>query len=137
MTKCTGWARGRETNMPIRKRGDSWQIDVRTIDGVRIRRNFPTKEAAQEAEAALKPNPSMRAAMRRLRRKQSARKRQSSPTSAGPSSRHVDTSSRKTSNLLTLPPSVGSGQTEPRPQDATSTANSGQPCAASEPPAKP
>lgn len=59
--------------MPIRKRGDTWQVDVRTAEGTRIRRSFPTQESAIEAEAAMKPNPQQRAAMRHLRREQSAR----------------------------------------------------------------
>ena len=59
--------------MPIRKRGESWQIDVRTAEGTRIRRTYPTQEAAQEAEAAMMPNPQQRTAMRKLRRAQSVR----------------------------------------------------------------
>jgi hypothetical protein len=59
--------------MPIRKRGESWQIDIRTADGMRLRRSYPSQTEALEAEALLKPNPQQRAAMRELRRKSSAR----------------------------------------------------------------
>ncbi len=61
--------------MPIRKRGESYQIDVRLADGQRIRRNYPTQQAAEQAAAIITPNPAQRAAMRKLRasRKSSAR----------------------------------------------------------------
>ena len=53
--------------MPIRKRGESYQIDVRLADGQRIRRNYPTQQAAEQAAAIITPNPAQRAAMRKLR----------------------------------------------------------------------
>ena len=54
--------------MPIRKRGESWQIDVRLGDGSRIRRSYATQEQAAEAAKALTPSPQQRATMRKLRR---------------------------------------------------------------------
>ena len=59
--------------MPIRKRGESWQIDIRTADGTRLRRSYSTQSEALEAETLLKPNPQQRAAMRELRRRLLAR----------------------------------------------------------------
>jgi len=56
--------------MPIRKRGPSWQVDVRLLDGTRVRRTYPTEEIAKEAEKALTPNPQQRQMARFLRRKQ-------------------------------------------------------------------
>lgn len=70
--------------MTIRQRGGSFQIDVRTAEGTRIRRDFPTRARAEEAEAALKPDPQQRAAMRKLRRTSSARSH-SIPESPKPS----------------------------------------------------
>jgi hypothetical protein len=61
--------------MPIRKRGNSWQIDIRLADGSRIRRTAATEEQAREIEQALKPTPQQRAAARKKRSRQpSARK---------------------------------------------------------------
>ena len=56
--------------MPIRKRGPSWQVDVRLVDGSRIRRTYPTEAIAREAEKALQPNPQQRQMARFQRRKQ-------------------------------------------------------------------
>jgi hypothetical protein len=47
--------------MPIRKRGDSWQADVVTASGQRLRKSFPTKKAARDytlAQTPPKPQPS-------------------------------------------------------------------------------
>ena len=55
--------------MPIRKRGPSWQVDVRLVDGSRIRRTYPTEEIAREAEKALQPNPQQRQMARFQRHK--------------------------------------------------------------------
>ena len=63
----------KEGHMAIRQRGESWQIDIRTADGTRLRRDYRSKAEAQEAEAMLKPSPQQRAAMREVRRKLSAR----------------------------------------------------------------
>jgi hypothetical protein len=74
--------------MPIRKRGSAWQVDVRTAEGTRIRRQCETEEEARSVETSLQPNPQQRAAMRKLRRQQSARS-SSTPESAKPSSKVV------------------------------------------------
>jgi len=66
--------------MPVRKRGVSWQLDVRTAEGLRIRRQYATEKEALQAEIALKPNPTKRAEARRQRRKSSARSEATSAT---------------------------------------------------------
>ena len=72
--------------MPIRQRGGSWQIDVRTVDGTRLRRNYATRAQAELAATALTPNPQARAEARRLRRRASARSKTFAAGSAAPSS---------------------------------------------------
>jgi acetyl-CoA carboxylase biotin carboxyl carrier protein len=42
-------------------RGKAWQVDVRTAEGTRIRRDYATKAEAIEAEESLKTNPQQRA----------------------------------------------------------------------------
>lgn len=41
--------------MPIRKRGNSWQVDSMTDTGIRIRKSFPTKRAAREFLGEVRP----------------------------------------------------------------------------------
>ena len=78
----------KRAQMPIRKRGNSWQIDIRTAEGTRIRKTYATKEEATEAEAALRPNPQQRAAMRKVRResRRSSARLLTMPDSSKPSS---------------------------------------------------
>ncbi len=87
--------------MAVRKRGDSWQVDLRTAEGTRFRRSYPTQEAAAAAEEAIKPNPQQRAALRKQRRKSVAR---STSTSVSPkdSSANAETNSSQTSQPPTL-----------------------------------
>ena len=99
--------------MPIRKRGTKWQVDVRTAEGTRIRRQCETEAEARAAAAALTPNPQQRAEFRKLRRKQSARS-ESIPASEKHSSNIVDISQlerleQATSRLsaLTSKPTAG------------------------------
>ena len=102
--------------MPIRKRGESYQIDFRTAEGNRIRRNFATKEEAEEALAALTPNPQQRAAARALRRRQrSTRSKGSRPTSGEPSSPSVVTSIQAESKAVTWPKYASDSATKPTP----------------------
>jgi len=86
--------------MPIRKRGSTWQVDVRTAEGTRIRRQCETEEEARSVENSLQPNPQQRTAMRKLRRQQSARS-ESIPASEKPSSNIVDISKSKQSEPAT------------------------------------
>jgi len=50
--------------MPVRKRGNTWQVDVRLLDGSRFRKTYPTEESARAAEVAMRPNPTQRAIAR-------------------------------------------------------------------------
>lgn len=116
--------------MPIRKRGNTWQVDVRTAEGTRIRRQCETEAEAQSTETALKPNPQQRAAMRKLRRQQSARS-ESTPASAKQSTNIVGISKlerfeQATSRLsaLTTPPTAGPPATD-EPSTATPGTYSG------------
>src|ERR1035437_6470504 len=86
--------------MPIRKRGSTWTVDVRTAEGTRIRRQCETEAEARSVESALLPNPQLRAAMRKLRRQQSARS-ESTRASAKPSSKVVDISKSEQSEQAT------------------------------------
>ena len=124
------------TKMPVRKRGASWQVDLRLTDGTRIRRNYPTQEEATTAEAALRPNPQARAAARKLRRrqKQSARPRATARKSNSPSSSTPGTCPPAQSNLITLPASAPSGEATSHRRGDPPTANSGD---CSEPSAHP
>lgn len=54
--------------MPIRKRGNSWQVDVRLPDGKRYRTTVRTEEEARAMEGGLKTNPQQRRAMKRALR---------------------------------------------------------------------
>jgi hypothetical protein len=111
--------------MTIRQRGESWQIDIRTLDGKRLRRDFRSKAEALEAEAKLKLNPEQRTAMKKLRRKSSARSEFSKSVSAKPYSAIVDISahdkleratsrlsavSSKVSKLLTVNPCTANSE---------------------------
>ena len=96
--------------MPVRKRGESWQLDVRTAEGTRIRRQFTTEREALEAEAAIKPNPMQRAEGRKQRRKSSVRLKAiqgtTGKTSLTVSSGHVATCGPVILEQATLPESV-------------------------------
>ena len=50
--------------MPVRKRGNTWQVDIRLTDGSRFRKTYPTEESAREAEKAMTTNPTQRAIAR-------------------------------------------------------------------------
>lgn len=111
--------------MPIRKRGKSWQVDVRNTDGTRVRASYATEEEARAAEAALTPNPNARAEARKLRRRASARSRTSRPTSAAPSTKVALISDPPKSPPPTLPESPHPGESSATEADATGTASSG------------
>ncbi len=100
--------------MPVRRRGVSWQLDIRTAEGTRIRRQYATEQEALEAEASIKPNPTQRAEARKQRRRSLARKKATSVTtgssSATASSGIVAISAPAQSNLITLPESVQRGR---------------------------
>src|ERR1035437_4529540 len=87
--------------MTIRQRGNSWQLDIRTATGSRLRRDYPTHELALAAETMLKPSPQQRAAMRLLRRQSSARSKSAS-ASEKRSSSIVEIDSSKKSDPATL-----------------------------------
>ena len=110
--------------MTIRKRGDSWQIDVRTAEGNRIRRDYRSNEEATAAEAALKPTPQQRAANRKLRRKSSARSKPETASSNSSSPRSDDSDPSKL-RLITSPESATFSGPRPTATGPTSNANSG------------
>jgi hypothetical protein len=111
--------------MPIRKRGKSWQVDVRNTDGTRVRASYATEEEARAAEAALTPNPHARAEARKLRRRASARSRTSRPTSAAPSTKVALISDPPKSPPPTLPESPHPGESSATEADATGIASCG------------
>lgn len=71
--------------MAVRRRGTSWEIDLRLIDGTRIRKSYATEKAAVEAEMAMKPNPSQRALGRQMRKAARARRGSAGPQTTGKS----------------------------------------------------
>jgi hypothetical protein len=113
--------------MAIRPRGKSWQVDIRLIDGSRLRRTFATEAAATEAETAMRPNPQQRAAAKKKRfRKSSARKNKHLPGSTSPSgersSNIAEISDQTKSNLTMLQPSQPNSETtNPDPDTPTPT----------------
>jgi len=110
--------------MPIRRRGTHWQVDIRTAEGTRIRRQYETEAQAIAAEAAMKPNPQQRAEMRKLRRKLSARLK-SPDASASPSSDIVDISTLKRLESATSRLSAAISKPAPLAIVEVSSSNSG------------
>lgn len=119
--------------MPIRQRGSSWQVDVRTIDGTRIRASYATEEEAREAETALNPNPTARAEARKIRARALARSNTSRRTSAGSSPKVVAICDPPTSGQAISPEPASHGQASAPGADATATPNSAEHCAQSAP----
>jgi hypothetical protein len=71
--------------MPIRKRGPSWQVDVRLPDGKRYRKTVNTEAEAVVLEATLYVNPAKRRAIKRASRLSPGATKQSVAHSSEPS----------------------------------------------------
>jgi hypothetical protein len=123
---ASGHKTSRKDTMAIRPRGTSWQVDVRLVDGSRLRRTYATLEAAQQAELDLRPSPQQRSAAKKKRSKRSsARNGKPQPgqthPSAEQSSNIAEPSPQPKSNLITLRQSPPSSPTcTPAPDTPTS-----------------
>jgi hypothetical protein len=128
-----------KATMAIRPRGTSWQVDVRLVDGSRLRRTYATLEAAQQAELDLRPSPQQRSAAKKKRSKRSSERNKKlphgpTPQSGAPSSNIAAHSPQPKFNLITLQPSLPSSP-PPTPEAATPTSTPSQP--GSDEPARP
>ena len=127
--------------MPVRPRGDSWQLDIRLMDGSRLRRTYPTEAAALEAEQQLRPTPQQRAAFRAKKRqssRQSSARKGTKPSgsisrSGKQFSRSPEGSGPPRSNLITLRPSPPSSPANTQPPDTPNSQSSERGCDGSAP----
>ena len=107
--------------MPIRKRGPSYQVDVRLPDGRRYRKTVATEEQALALEKALTTNPNQRRAMRlALQPSPGAMKPKAQPsTKQSPSS--PEQSTPESSTLQMSPTSAPNSPTTPPATDTCAT----------------
>ena len=118
ITRRDSWAghktesKSRGSNMPIRKRGSTYQVDVRLADGTRFRKTYPTLTIAEEAEKALTPNPTQRAIARHAVRNSRSKSSSTAPC-AKPSRNVAAISSRVPSPRPTSGKSVRTSKVRP------------------------
>ncbi len=92
--------------MPIRKRGPSWQVDVRLPDGRRYRKTVNTEDEAKALEASLRTNPQQRRAMKAALRRSSGAMNAAPTPYPQPSESALETQRQENSTQDTLPTSV-------------------------------
>lgn len=90
--------------MPIRQRGNTWQVDVRLPDGSRYRKQAKTEAEAKALEAMLSTTPEQRRAMKRALRSSPAASEQSAALPSSPPSNSTAGTSNPPKSEATISP---------------------------------
>jgi len=107
--------------MPIRQRSGNWQADIRLPNGHRIRKQFPTKAAAQAFERSIRPQKRREAPLQPSSRRTPKPATRKTASRGKSSPRNMATSSRKTSQRARSRQSVTNGGTSSPPRGGTTT----------------